>query len=68
MLELVTANGKEIAIVNAPGTGHYKMQFTSGGELPENLSGLYTSYKQAEKAAVSYINLSQIKAKTTKEA
>lgn len=58
---LVTANGKEIAIVNAPGTGHYKIQFTSGGEIPQSLSGLYTSISAAEKAAISYVELSKQK-------
>lgn len=69
MSDLLTANGKEIAIVNAPGTGHYKIQFTTGGEIPQSLSGLYTSAFEAEKAARSYVELSkQVKPKTIKEA
>lgn len=62
----VTPNGKEIAIINAPGTGHYKVQFTSGGELPESLSGLYTSIKEAEKEVLCYIELAK-KKPTAKE-
>jgi hypothetical protein len=71
MIELITANGKELSIVNAPGTGHYKIQFKTGGELPEILSGLFTSYREAEKLAVQYTELSkekQTKPKSTKEA
>ena len=69
MNTLITANGKEVAIVNAPGTGHYKIQFTTGGELPQSLTGLYTSAFEAEKAARSYVELSKlVKPKTSKEA
>ena len=69
MSNLVTANGKEIAIVNAPGTGHYKIQFTTGGELPQVLTGLYTSAFEADKAARNYVEQSkQVKPKTSKEA
>jgi len=65
-MSLTTVNGKEIAIVNAQGTGHCKIQFTTGGELPESLSGLYTSIKEAEKAVICYIERSKNKS-TAKE-
>jgi hypothetical protein len=64
---LVTPNGKEIAVVNQPGTGHYKIQFTSGGELPEELSGLYTTTNSANIAIVSYIERQKQKPKKSKE-
>ena len=62
-MNLTTANGKEIDIVNAPGTGHYKIQFKTGGELPETLSGLYTSIHAARVAAISYVENTQSKKK-----
>lgn len=31
------------------------MQFGSGGELPEDLSGLFTSEREAEKAVNTYL-------------
>jgi hypothetical protein len=65
----VTPNGKEIKIVNSPGSGHYKIMFATGGELPQELEGLFTSVHSAEKAVIRYINLQQAKAKLrTKEA
>lgn len=51
----MTPNGKEISIVNAPGTGHYKIQFTQGGELPNELTGLFTSSAVAQVAVQSYL-------------
>jgi hypothetical protein len=51
----MTPNGKEIKIINAPGTGHYKIQFTQGGELPNELSGLYTSSAVAQVAVRNYL-------------
>lgn len=51
----MTPNGKEIKIINAPGTGHYKIQFTQGGELPAELDGLYTSSAVAQVAVRNYL-------------
>lgn len=51
----MTPNGKEIKIINAPGTGHYKIQFTQGGEIPVELSGLYTSSATAQVAVRNYL-------------
>jgi|DEB0MinimDraft_3_1074331.scaffolds.fasta_scaffold57946_2 hypothetical protein len=50
-----TPNGKELKIVNAPGTGHYKIQFTQGGELPQELTGFYTSSAVAQVAVRNYL-------------
>ena len=51
----MTPNGKEIKIVNAPGTGHYQIQFTQGGELPQELTGFYTSSAVAQVAVCNYL-------------
>lgn len=51
----MTPNGKEIKIINAPGTGHYKIQFTQGGELPAELNGLFTSSAVAQVAVRNYL-------------
>ena len=50
-----TPNGKEIKIINAPGTGHYKIQFTQGGEIPADLDGLFTSSAVAQVAVRNYL-------------
>lgn len=50
-----TPNGKEIQIVNAPGTGHYKIQFTQGGQTPHELSGFFTSSAIAQVAVRNYL-------------
>jgi len=50
-----TPNGKEIKIINAPGTGHYKVQFTQGGALPTELDGLFTSSAVAQVAVRNYL-------------
>ena len=51
----MTPNGKEIKIVNAPGTGHYQIQFTQGGELPSELTGFFTSSAIAQVAVRNYL-------------
>lgn len=51
----MTPNGKEIKIINAPGTGHYKIQFTQGGELPQELDGVFTSSAVAQVAVRNYL-------------
>jgi hypothetical protein len=63
---LVTANGKEVQVI-PNGKGAYKIQFATGGELPEYLSGLYTSSRQAAIAAKSYVETTKEKTKKTKE-
>lgn len=63
---LLTANGKEVQVV-PNGKGAYRIQFASGGELPENIAGLYTSQRAALIDAISYIEKSKEKVKKTKE-
>jgi hypothetical protein len=69
MSSLITANGKEIKVV-PNGRGYFKLQFATGGELPEDLSGIYTSSNLAYIEAVKYVERSKEKAqpkKSTKE-
>lgn len=54
-MSYITPNGKEIDIIIEPVRATFKVQFKTGGELPETLSGFYTSFKEAEKAVLSYI-------------
>lgn len=50
-----TPNGKVITTFTQPGTAHVKIKFTTGGELPEELSGLFTSVRVADRAIMSYL-------------
>lgn len=50
-----TEGGKELQLFVCPTTAHLKFQFGSGGELPEQLGGLYTSEHIADIAARSYL-------------
>ena len=62
-----TPNGKVIQLVICPKTAHVKIQFASGGELPEELAGLYTSEGFAEKDVIAYLEkLSEKQNKSTK--
>lgn len=56
MKEFKTAGGKTIILEVAQNTVLYKLRFAEGGELPEELSGLYTNDIQAEKAVVLYLD------------
>lgn len=67
MTDLVTVNGKEIRVAIDPKTAHYKLEFTSGGELPADLSGLYTSAAVATLDAIKYIERNKVKAELVKE-
>lgn len=67
MSNLVTINGKELKVVIDPKTAHYKLQFTSGGELPVELTGLYTSAAVATLDAIKYIERNKNKAEAIKE-
>jgi hypothetical protein len=47
-------SGKELTVVKN-GTGLFKLQFTSGGELPKELAGLFTSPSEADKTMRMYV-------------
>ena len=64
MTTYTTAYGKDIAAYIDPKTAHVRVKFVQGGELPESLSGLFTSVRVAEKAIQAYIE--DDKPKTTK--
>jgi len=61
---MITPNGKQIDIV--PKGSHYKIQFSSGGELPSSLSGLFTSRGEAETAVNVYLICKERSVKTRK--
>ena len=67
MTKLETPNGKELAIVRCPKTAHLNIQFTTGGELPQELSGIYTSEAFAKKAITSYLENKKPVVKEVKE-
>ena len=51
--KMKTKGGKDWDIVPT-GTGMYKVQFTTGGEIPQMLSGLYTTAALAKQAIEKY--------------
>lgn len=59
MTKFETPNGKELTII--PVGNHLKIQFTSGGELPEELSGFFTEYRYAEQAINRYLESKKTK-------
>jgi len=56
MKSFETHAGKEIQLVRCPKTAHIKIQFGSGGELPQDLSGLFTDERSAELAVNKYLD------------
>lgn len=56
MSQFETPNGKVIATFIDPGTAHVRIKFTTGGELPAELSGLFTSIRVAEQMIKGYIS------------
>jgi len=50
-----TLLGKKIELFIDPKTAHIKLKFVPGGELPEELTGLYTSERSAEKDILFYL-------------
>lgn len=63
MLKFETPNGKEIEIYRCPVSAQYRIKFTSGGELPEQLSGLYTDSIIAQTDVLRYIEEKESKKK-----
>ena len=55
MEENKTPNGKEIGIVHRLNKSYWEVQFNSGGQLPPELSGGFTSPKQAQLAINQYL-------------
>lgn len=58
-----TNGGKELQLFICPTTAHLKFQFGSGGEIPQVLSGYYTSEYVADLAAKTYLSNKEVKVK-----
>ena len=63
MSKFETAKGKEVVTFICPKTTYHRIKFVSGGELPEQLSGLFTSEALADQAIVQYLEESKPKSK-----
>ena len=61
-----TKGAKELEARIHPGTAHYVLQWSGGGELPQELSGMYTSLNLVDTAVLSYLgNLKEAKVEIT---
>lgn len=47
---------KELQAYIEPGTSHYKIKYEGGGEVPAELSGVYTSINVVDQAVLNFIN------------
>ena len=56
MISFTSNGGKEIQLFICPKTAHIRIKFVPGGELPEELSGLYTSEKAASNDIIKYLD------------
>ena len=56
MSQFETPNGKTIVTFIDPSNAHVRIKFTTGGELPAELSGIFTSIRVAEQMIRSYIS------------
>lgn len=56
MEKLMTPGGKQLQIHHVKNTSLYSVSFTSGGELPKELRGRFTSGSKAIAAAKAYLN------------
>lgn len=54
--EYTTPNGKVIATYIEPGTALFCIKFTTGGELPPELCGMFTSSYVANKTIEGYLS------------
>lgn len=59
MSKFTTPKGKDVATFVCPKTAHYRIKFVQGGELPEKLTGVYTSERLADEAITNYIEESK---------
>ena len=62
-----TPGGKVIQLQIKENSSLIKVSVTTGGELPEELSGLFTSEKEAEKAILQYLDQVKDKKPTVKK-
>ena len=47
---------KELQAFIEPGTSHYRLQWNGGGELPTELSGIYTSMSLVDSAVLTIVH------------
>lgn len=59
MSKFTTPKGKDVATFICPKTTLHRIKFVQGGELPEKLTGLYTSEALADQAIVAYLEASK---------
>jgi hypothetical protein len=57
----ITPNGKELQILRDKSTAQYKIQFTTGGELPLELTGIFTNETYAQTAVNQYLDKQETK-------
>ena len=62
-----TKGVKELQTFIKPGTSHYLIQWSDGGQLPQELSGMYTSVSNVDTAVFNYINTQKEEIKEKKE-
>mgnify|MGYP003656313735 CR=1 FL=1 len=55
-LSWVTPKGKNLQVKRQNPYGFMNFYFKEGGQLPEELSGVYTSFKEVRAAGNSYIS------------
>lgn len=53
--ELKTDAGKELAVYKIANSSLYKVAFTSGGQLPTELDGMWTNPVMAQKSIKAYL-------------
>ena len=49
-----TKGGKEL-MIDQNGHGYFFIKFSSGGQLPKELKGIYTKYEFAKEAVTNYM-------------
>lgn len=58
---------KELQAYIEPGTSHYKIKYEGGGEVPAELSGVYTSINVVDQAVLNFINADKATPKKEKK-
>lgn len=60
MSKFTTPKGKDVATFICPKTAMHRIKFVQGGELPEKLTGVYTSERLADQAIATYLEESKL--------
>ena len=50
-----TKGTKELQVFIEPGTAHYILKYEGGGEIPAELSGVYTSINLVDQAVLKFL-------------